>query len=130
MQQPASSHNCSDKNTVNKPDDPTVYSAALKKARIRRMFFFATVLIYIPALVTTYLILPTDRAMGTVFCIWVIALLVTTFWAALCRCPRCGNLFHVNGMTLLFLRKCLHCQLPINADKTSKQCRAKPEADS
>ena len=32
------------------------------------------------------------------------------------RCPRCGNYFHVNGMMLLYLRRCLHCQLHINAD--------------
>jgi hypothetical protein len=35
----------------------------------------------------------------------------------LSKCPRCGNYFHLHGMTLLILRKCLHCQLHINADK-------------
>lgn len=121
MTEPVSSHNATDRPPGGKPDDPAAYSAVLKKCRRRRMLLFATVLIYIPALVVTYLITPTDRAMGTVFCIWVVFLLATTFLAALCRCPRCGNLFHVNGMALLFLRKCLHCQLHINADKTANK---------
>ncbi len=124
-----SSNMHADPNNQNNPYDPPTYVTALKKARRRRMIFFATVLIYIPALIVTNLILPTDRAMGTVFCIWVVLLLATTFLAALCRCPRCGNLFHVNGMTLLFLRKCLHCQLHINADKmgiTSEPTQQKP----
>lgn len=82
------------------------------------MYFFATVLMYIPALVITYKISPTNRAMGTVFCIWVVILIISTFMAALCKCPRCGNYFHMNGLTLLFLRKCLHCQLHITADKS------------
>lgn len=112
-----SSNDHAEQNTGNRQEEPVQYSTALKKARRRRMLFFATVLIYIPALVVTNLLVPTDRAMGTVFCIWVVLLLATTFLAALCRCPRCGNLFHVNGMALLFLRKCLHCQLHINADK-------------
>jgi hypothetical protein len=32
----------------------------------------------------------------------------------LSKCPRCGNYFHLHGMTLLVLRKCLHCQLHIS----------------
>jgi len=101
--------------------DPLTYMNVLKKTRRRRKYFFATVLIYIPALVVTYQISPTNRAMGTVFCIWVTMLIIFTFLAALSKCPRCGNYFHVNGMTLLFLRKCLHCQLHINTDKPGEQ---------
>lgn len=114
-----SSNNHAERNLVKSSDDPTEYANALKKVRKHRMRFFSTVLIYIPALIATYLIIPTDRAMGTVFCTWFVLLLATTLLAALCRCPRCGNLFHVNGMALLFLRKCLHCQLHINADKAA-----------
>lgn len=55
--------------------------------------------------------------MLTAFLTWLALLMVTALWAAVCRCPRCGNYFHVNGMTMLFLRRCLHCQLHINADR-------------
>ena len=33
------------------------------------------------------------------------------------KCPRCGNLFHVNGLIPMYFRRCLHCGLPLNADK-------------
>lgn len=99
------------------PVDPLAYMKVLKKTRSRRKYFFGTVLIYLPALLITNEIYPTNRAMGTVFGIWVVMLIFFTFLAALSKCPRCGNYFHMHGMTLLFLRKCLHCQLHINSDK-------------
>lgn len=94
--------------------DLVTYSATLKTLKRRRLFFFATVLLYIPALFGTYQVYPTNRAMGTLFGIWVVILIVATFLAATSKCPRCGNYFHVHGMTLLILRKCLHCQLHVN----------------
>ena len=102
-----------DHNTV----DPVSYMNVLKETRRHRKYFFATVLLYIPALLITYQISPTNRAMGTVFSIWVVMLIITTFLAALSKCPRCGNYFHMHGMALLILRKCLHCQLHITTDK-------------
>jgi hypothetical protein len=104
---------------VNSPVDPVMYLNVLNKTRRCRKYFFGTVLVYIPALLVTYQISPTNRAMGTVFGIWVILLILSTFIVALSRCPRCGNYFHMHGMTLLILRKCLHCQLHISSDKIS-----------
>ncbi|MEI7816001.1 MAG: hypothetical protein WCI45_02305 [Desulfuromonadales bacterium] len=101
---------------VNSPVDPVEYINVMKKTRRRRTFFFSTVLVYVPALWITYKISPTNRAMGTVFAIWVAILIVATFMAALSKCPRCGNYFHMHGITLLILRKCLHCQLHISSD--------------
>jgi hypothetical protein len=99
------------------PVDPMAYMNVMKKTRQRRKFFFGTVLIYIPALWITYKILPTNIAMGTVFVIWVVILIISTFLLALSKCPRCGNYFHLHGLTLLVLRKCLHCQLHISSNK-------------
>lgn len=99
------------------PIDPVAYSNIMKKTRSRRKLFFGTVLIYVPAIFITYKIYPTNRAMGTVFVLWFVLLVIATFLVALSKCPRCGNYFHMNGMTLLFLRKCLHCQLHISTDK-------------
>jgi len=98
------------------PLPPATYMHVMKKARLRRKLFFGTLLIYIPALVLTHHISPTNRAMGTLFGIWLVMLVIATFLAAVSRCPRCGNYFHVHGMTLLILRRCLHCQLHINND--------------
>jgi hypothetical protein len=61
-------------------------------------------------------IFPTNEAMASVFGVWLVLLIITTFRVATSKCPRCGNYFHVHGMTLLILRKCLHCQLHINSN--------------
>ena len=97
----------------NSPVDPVMYMNVLKQTRRRRKYFFSTVLLYIPAIFITHEISPTDKAMGTLFVLWVIVLIIVTFLVALSKCPRCGNYFHLHGMTLLILRKCLHCQLHI-----------------
>ena len=101
----------------NSPVDPVVYNTVMMQTRRRRKYFFCTVLLYLPALFITHYVSPTNKAMGTVFGIWVFFLIIATFLVTLCKCPRCGNLFHVNGITLLVLRKCLHCQLHISTDK-------------
>ena len=101
------------------PVDMTAYRGVMKRTRRRRKLFFSTVLVYVPALWITHSISPTNRAMGTVFVIWLIFLVYATVLVALSKCPRCGNSFHVHGITLLVLRKCLHCQLHISDDLTT-----------
>jgi len=98
----------------NSADGPQKYMNVMKQTRRRRKYFFSTVLLYIPAILIAYEISPTNRTMGTLFALWVVLLIIVTFLVALCKCPRCGNYFHLHGMTLLVLRKCLHCQLHIN----------------
>ena len=93
--------------------DQVAFQKTLNKTRRRRKYFFATVLVYLPALFITYKISPTNKAMGTLFGIWVAILIMVTFMLAVSKCPKCGNYFHVHGMTLLILRKCLHCQFHI-----------------
>lgn len=97
--------------------DPVEYMDIMKRTRIRRKYFFCTLLVYIPAIWLTYKLSPTNLALGTVFSVWVVILIISTFLVAQSKCPRCGNYFHLHGMTLLILRKCLHCQLHISADK-------------
>lgn len=91
----------------------------LSVIRKRRMLLFITVLLYIPLLMVVHTLWPTHLAMGIYFVIWFVVLICCTAYSALLRCPGCGNFFHMHGMTLLYLRKCLHCQLHINADKVS-----------
>lgn len=99
------------------PVNQESYAKILKNTRIRRRFFFGTVLVYIPALLLTHQASPTNRAMGIMFGIWLVFLIISTFLVALSKCPRCGNYFHMHGLTLLILRKCLHCQLHISTDR-------------
>jgi hypothetical protein len=61
--------------------------------------------------------LPSFKGVMYVFLLWFVIMFTIALVAAVARCPRCGNYFHVHGMTLLYLRKCLHCQLHLTADK-------------
>ena len=97
--------------------DESTTAPALRLIRRRRKYFFCTILVYMPAMWVVNEISPTYRSMGIAIGVWVIVLFITALMSAVTRCPRCGNYFHVHGMTLLYLRKCLHCQLHINADK-------------
>lgn len=101
-------------------DDPVDYGVSLKRIRRRRGILFAVVLGYVPAIWLVHSLSGTFRAMLTTFLSWVALLLVTCLMAAVCRCPRCGNYFHVHGMTMLFPRRCLHCRLPLDADRGGK----------
>jgi hypothetical protein len=102
-------------------DNPTIdapdYGPGLRAIRKRRWCLWAEILIYLPAMMITMKISPTYRALAVVFAAWFIMLWVVVGYSALARCPRCGNYFHMHGMTLLYFRKCLHCQLHLKADK-------------
>ncbi len=100
------------------PDvDRATLSAGLRKIRRRRWYLWALILVYLPLMWSALKFLPSMNAVCGVFGVWFAAVFVIAMIAAVARCPRCGNYFHVNGMTLLFLRKCLHCQLHVSADK-------------
>lgn len=98
---------------------PAVISAGLSKIRRRRWVVWSVMIIYLPTMWTTQKITHSFNASMPVFFVWFLLLLIAMGYSAVARCPRCGNYYHVNGMILLYLRKCLHCQLPLNEDKTS-----------
>ncbi len=89
----------------------------LRKIRRRRLYLWGIILVYLPAMYAAIFLTDSYKIIGTVFLAWVVLLTFFATMAASARCPRCGNYFHMHGMTLLYLRKCLHCQLHINADK-------------
>ncbi|MBE0596424.1 MAG: hypothetical protein IH614_04060 [Desulfuromonadales bacterium] len=92
----------------------------LNLIRRRRWYLWAVILVYIPAMYVTLKLSSAFSTAGTVFLVWFVLLFGTAMGAAAARCPRCGNYFHMNGMTFLCLRKCLHCQLHVNADRQKK----------
>lgn len=98
--------------------DQTVASAVcrLRATQLlrRRKMFYAIVILYLPLMWLTNRISPTMNSMVMAFIVWMALLFLITLYAALARCPRCGHYFHMHGMTLLFLRRCLHCQLHVN----------------
>ncbi len=107
----------------------------LKQLRRRRWFLWGTILVYLPAIWIALELTESDRATGKVFALWLIILLVAVILAAFARCPRCGNTFHMNGITPLYLRYCLHCGLHISGDpKKEKEgiasAQERPPGDS
>jgi hypothetical protein len=105
----------------------TQFEAGLNVVRKRRLWLWVVIAIYVPAIWVTLQINPAFRVVGTVFVVWLVFLIIGALVSALAVCPRCGNYFHLNGMSLLYLRRCLHCYLHINADKTARQKSGTPE---
>lgn len=97
------------------------FRRALTLIRRRRWYLWAVILAYLPAMFITLRLSSAFSVAGTVFAVWFVLLFAVALAAAAAKCPRCGNHFHMNGMTFLCLRKCLHCQLHVNADKKGKE---------
>jgi len=110
----------------NSTGDDTRLAAGLTLIRKRRLWLWVVIAIYMPAIWVTLRFTSAFRAVGTVFAVWLVLLIIAAFVSALAVCPRCGNYFHMHGFTLLYLRKCLHCQLHINADKTARRNAGTP----
>ncbi|HJV36219.1 MAG TPA: hypothetical protein VJ604_14170 [Geomonas sp.] len=98
-------------------EDPLLIHKGLSKIRRRRWMVWAVIIVYLPTMCITQEITHSFNKTLPVFFGWFLVLLTVTAISAVARCPRCGNYFHVNGMTLLYLRRCLHCQLHLKADK-------------
>jgi hypothetical protein len=101
----------------NQTEDKSVLGPGLARIRRRRRFLWFVLIAYLPTMWTTQQITRSFQGSLPVFFGWFLLLLIAAGVSATARCPRCGNYFHVNGMVLLYLRKCLHCQLPITADR-------------
>jgi len=99
------------------PPDPKELAPLLKIIRRRRLLLWGIILVYLPAMWITLQLTQSYHKTAIAFVIWVILLTIIATYAAMARCPACGNYFHMHGATLLYLRKCLHCGLHISADK-------------
>lgn len=96
------------------PDELTKGLALIRR---RRWYLWGAILIYLPVLKLTLTLSPSLRITLCVVGLWLLLSFTLAFFAALARCPRCGHYFHMHGPTLLFMRKCLHCQLHLCADR-------------
>lgn len=100
-------------------ETPSQFGPGLRKIRKRRWFLWSLLLVYVPAIWLSLTLTHSDRITQMVFGVWLVFLIVAVFLVSTARCPRCGNYFHVHGMTALYLRRCLHCRLHITADRKS-----------
>ena len=93
--------------------DQAMLRQGLQTVRRRRWYLWLIILVYMPLMITAVKF----SSAGAAFLFWCLVMVVIVGYSALARCPRCGNYFHMHGLTLLYLRKCLHCQLHVCADK-------------
>jgi hypothetical protein len=98
-------------------EDVTQYTEGLKALRRRRWFLFGLILVYIPAMWVTLELSGSDRVAAMVFFVWILFICVAVVFAAFAKCPRCHNYFHMQGFMPLYLRRCVHCNLHVKADK-------------
>lgn len=97
--------------------DSHVLRYGLIRIRRRRWLLWSALLVYLPAMYSAQEFSGSFEGALPFFFLWVLLLVGVTAISAIAKCPRCGNYFHVHGMTLLYLRKCLHCQLHLQADR-------------
>ena len=95
------------------------YGPGLRLVRRRRWYLWVVILIYIPVIWPTLVLSGSNKVTAAVFGVWFVVLSIVVGFFAAARCPRCGNYFHMNGMSLLWFRHCLHCQLHLTADRKS-----------
>ena len=97
--------------------DPAHHDVLLAVIRRRRWYLWGLILIYMPASVTTLQLTRSYRSTGILVLIWFIVLCIVVTLAAVAKCPRCGNTFHMRNSTLSFYRTCRHCGLHIRGDQ-------------
>lgn len=96
---------------------PIDLSPGLCEIRRRRWCLWVVILVYVPLIKVALSYSGEFEVIGKVFAVWFVFMFAAVLWSSLAKCPRCGNYFHIQGFTLLYLRKCLHCRLHINADR-------------
>ncbi|SDE36480.1 hypothetical protein [Desulfuromonas thiophila] len=92
------------------------FVAGMRRLRRRRLFLWVMIAVYLPMIWLVLEISQSDRVTGLFFAGWVVLVGVAANLTAFCRCPQCGNFFHLNGVVPLYLRHCLHCGLHISGD--------------
>ena len=96
---------------------PPDLGPGLRRIRQRRWLLWVSALIYVPGLLLSLEAGASGSTMAVLFGGWVGLLCCTVALACVVKCPRCGESFHTNGPTFLPVRSCVHCGLPLNADK-------------
>jgi hypothetical protein len=109
---------------------PFVISQGLIRIRRRRWLLWGTIVAYLPGLLLALELNLAGQTMAKLFAAWVGLLCVAVGLATVVKCPRCRQTYHTNGPTFLPVRKCLHCGLPLLADKARPDPRPKPAQTS
>lgn len=97
--------------------EPTEAAIAegLSRLRRRRRWLWLALGTYFPAIFLALRVTGSDKATGITLLVWLVFVGVASGVAGLTRCPRCGDYFHMQGLMPVWVRKCLHCGLPLKA---------------
>jgi hypothetical protein len=95
----------------------TEQAKGLRTIRRRRWYLWGLLLVYIPAIWISLEVTGSDRKTAYVFAVWFVLVFAAILAAAVVRCPRCGDPFHLSGVLPMFFRSCRHCGLDLRADR-------------
>jgi len=99
--------------------DETVSSdlpARLAGIRTRRRFLWSVFISYIPA-IWFALKIGGDGLALVVGILWLVMAAAGGILVSFALCPRCGNRFHMKGISTSWACRCVHCKLSLSGGK-------------
>ncbi|MDY0189862.1 MAG: hypothetical protein RBR22_03930 [Desulfuromonas sp.] len=85
----------------------------LKNIKSKRLQLWCVFISYLPAIGLTLSLSSDNTGPAIVAGLWIIAAGVAGVRVSMCRCPQCGNLFHMRGISTSWGRSCRHCNLSL-----------------
>ncbi len=85
----------------------------LKNIKSKRLQLWCVFISYLPAIGITLTLSLDNTGPAIVAVLWIIAAGVAGVRVSTSRCPQCGNLFHMRGVSTSWGRSCRHCNLSL-----------------
>ncbi|MEJ2201364.1 MAG: hypothetical protein P8X63_10185 [Desulfuromonadaceae bacterium] len=89
----------------------------LSGIRMRRLFLWLVFLTYLPAIGLALKFSDTGKPAFYLGITWLLMAAVGGVLVSFSRCPRCHELFHIQGYSTSWGRRCVNCNLHLNAGK-------------
>ncbi|HJV66529.1 MAG TPA: hypothetical protein VJ550_12390 [Geomonas sp.] len=104
----------------NSSDYAVIDAGRWTAVRRRRWFFWALVVVYLPAIATVLHFTDSINVAVILFLIWAILLIIAVSLVATAKCPACGNNFNMRNGSLSFSTRCRHCGLLVRGEPASE----------
>lgn len=86
---------------------------SLKEIKRKRLALWCVFISYLPAIGIVLRFSSDNTGPATVAIVWIIAAAIAGARVSLSRCPQCGNLFHMRGVSTSWGKRCRHCKLSL-----------------
>ncbi|WP_282753845.1 hypothetical protein [Desulfuromonas thiophila] len=93
----------------------TAFVSQLAALRKKRLILWSVFISYLPAISLALILAEGQAAAITVGILWLLAAGGAGVGVSFSRCPRCGQFFHMRGLTTSWSRRCQHCRLHLNS---------------